>query len=394
MNDCSILITQCLQMDFVKPLGRYDPLPNHLHVGYEESRRLMGENPEDGLVALTMRWVYRQPEDVLTIIHIRDWHDPADPFQKEHLRQFGDHCLAGSKGAQFAFTSIDPDRPVHIINSPGLNDFIGNELATILNTYSKQSKRVGLMGVWTEAKIMFLAYDIRTRYPDMEIAVCSALTASSSRSHHFLALEQLQRLLGVQVFSSVGEFTQYLADSSTDIHLVPPRHADLPKIELEGETTLTDIDRELVYYLFRDCQNVSLKPVGGGFSGNMVLSSQSIDIYGHQQVPHVVKLGNQKAIGQERTAFERIENVLGNSAPRITDFADLKGHGGLKYRYAAMGEGSSTTFKKVYSEGAPQDRIERYLKIVFEDQLGRFYQAATLERTNLLKHYRFNPQFG
>jgi len=394
MNDRSFLITQCLQMDFVKPLERYDPLPNRLHIGYEESRRLMGENPEDGLVELTMQWAYRQPEDKLTIIHIRDWHDPADPFQKEHLHQFGNHCLAGSEGAQFAFIPTNPNRQVHIINSPGLNDFIGTDLASILDTSSKQSKRVGLMGVWTEAKITFIAYDIRTRYPEMEIGVCSALTASSSRSHHFMALEQLQRLLGVQVFSSVGEFTQYLAGSSTDIYLVPPRHADMPKIQLEDGFDLSDTDHELVRYLFRDCQTVSLKPLGGGFSGSLVLSSRSVDIYGHQQVPHVVKVGDQKIIGQERTAFERVENVLGNSAPRITDFADLRSRGGLKYRYAAMGGGFSTTFKKIYSEGIPQEQIEHYLKIVFEDQLGRFYRAATLERSNLLEHYRFDPQFG
>jgi len=395
MNDRAILITQCLQMDFVKPLGRYDPLPNHLHIGFEESRRLMGENLADGLVALTMQWAYQQPEDKLTIIHVRDWHDPSDPFQIEHFRQFGGHCEAGSKGAEFAFTPADQKRKVHIVNSPGLNDFIGTDLANIIEACSEKTTRVGLMGVWTEAKIMFLAYDIRTRYPEMDIAVCSALTASSSRSHHFMALEQLQRLLGVKTFSSVGEFTHYLTGSAVDISLTSsPTHADLPKIELDGENILTDTDRQLVRYLFRDCQNVSLKPLSGGFSGNLVLSSRSVDIYGHQQVPHVVKIGEQQVIGQERTAFERIENVLGNSAPRITEFADLRGRGGLKYRYAAMGSGFSTTFKKIYSEGIPQEKIQNYLKIVFEDQLGRFYKAATLERTNLLEHYRFEPRFA
>lgn len=41
----SLLITQCLQKDFVAPLGEGDPLPNLLHVGFEESRRLLGEEP-------------------------------------------------------------------------------------------------------------------------------------------------------------------------------------------------------------------------------------------------------------------------------------------------------------------------------------------------------------
>jgi hypothetical protein len=37
-----VLITQCLQNDFVKPLAPYTPLPNLLHVGHDEARRLMG----------------------------------------------------------------------------------------------------------------------------------------------------------------------------------------------------------------------------------------------------------------------------------------------------------------------------------------------------------------
>lgn len=394
MNDRAILITQCLQNDFVKPLGRYDSLPNQLHIGFEESRRLMGENPMEGPIALTMQWAYQQPDEKLTIIHIRDWHDPADTFQFEHFHQFGEHCVADSPGAEFAFTPADPDRAVFVIDSLGLNDFIGTDLARILEQFPGQTKRVGLMGVWTEAKITFLAYDIRTRFPGIELAVCSALTASSSRAHHFIALEQLQRLLGVQIFSSVGEFTQFLTGSVTDIPLPTPRHADLPKIELEGENILGETDRELVRYLFRDCQTVNLKALSGGFSGNLVLSSRSEDIFGYQQVPHVVKIGAQQLIGQERTAFERIENILGNSAPRITEFADLRGRGGLKYRYAAMGNGNSTTFQKAYTNGASLEKIERYLRIVFDEQLGRFYRAAILERTNLLEHYRFEPKFA
>ena len=47
----SILITDCLQKDFVGPIGRFEPLPNALHVGHEESRRLLGPKPEEGPVA-------------------------------------------------------------------------------------------------------------------------------------------------------------------------------------------------------------------------------------------------------------------------------------------------------------------------------------------------------
>ncbi|MHA1733484.1 MAG: cysteine hydrolase family protein [Promethearchaeota archaeon] len=186
----SILITQALQNDFVKPIGRYDPLPNDLHVGFSEARRLNGDDPREGPVSLTMKWAYSLPPEELAIIHLRDWHDPADPDQAQHFLQFGSHCVAGSEGAEFAFEVDDPGRPVTVINSPSLNDFVGSPLAEVLAPLVADGTRVGLMGVWTEAKVFFLAYELRTRYPGLDLAVCSALTASSSRSRHFLALEQ------------------------------------------------------------------------------------------------------------------------------------------------------------------------------------------------------------
>jgi protein-tyrosine phosphatase/nicotinamidase-related amidase len=390
----AILITQCLQNDFVQPLGRHDPIPNRLHVGYDEARRLMGDTPDEGPVALTMRWAYEQPADELTIIHIRDWHDPADPFQAEHLRQFGPHCLRETAGAAFAFPEADPVRPVTVIDSLNLNDFVGTSLAQMLAPFEGRPVKAGLVGVWTEAKITFLAYDLRTRYPQFELAVCSALTASSSRAHHFMALEQLSRLLGVTVYSSIGEFTRFLSGAPVEIPLPAPGHAGRPEIVIEGETEIEKTDRELIRYLFRDCRRVDLTVFGGGFSGNLVLGSESIDLHGHKQAPHVVKIGPQGPIGQERTAFEQIEGVLGNSAPRIAEFADSGGRGGLKYRYAAMGAGFADTFQTLYCAGLARDKVEQVLTTVFKEQLGRLYAAATREKCNLLDYYAFSPAWS
>ncbi len=390
----SILITQCLQNDFVKPLSRYEALPNMLHVGFEEARRLMGAHPAEGPVALIMQWAYRQPADKLSIIHIRDWHDPNDPFQSEHFRQFGPHCVVDTVGARFAFPDPELDRPVSIIDSPGLNDFVGTTLADHLEPFSGQAVKVGLVGVWTEAKIIFLAYDLRSRYPDIQLAVCSALTASSSRAHHFMALEQLERLLGVTIYPSIGDFTRFLSETPVEIPLPTPSHADWPEIRLEGVDDISNTDRNLIRYLFRDCRLVQLHMLDGGFSGNLVLGSESVDLHGHRQVSHVVKIGPQGPIGQERAAFEQVEGVLGNTAPRITEFADSGGRGALKYRYAAMGGGFSSTFQKLYCAGLSRKKTEYYLTMVFREQLGRFYSAATLERVNLLEYYWFKPDWA
>ena len=104
------LITQCLQNDFVAPVGRYDALPNLLHIGFEEARRLMGEIPDEGPVARVMRWAQQQTDDQLKLVHIRDWHDATDSSQQQHLKQFGAHCIKGTRGAAFAFSESGESR--------------------------------------------------------------------------------------------------------------------------------------------------------------------------------------------------------------------------------------------------------------------------------------------
>jgi len=390
----AILITESLQKDFVGPLGRFDPLPNFLHVGHEEARRLMGENPAEGPVSKVIEWAYGQPDNKLAIIHIRDWHASDDESDAEHIERFKPHCIENTTGAQFAFPIFDEHRHVEIVNSKSLNDFVGTNLAQLLKPYRGQKVKVGLMGVTTDAKVTFLAYELHSRYPQMEIAVCPAITASSSRAQHYFALEQMERFFGVTILPSIGEFIDFLSKEDTDFTLPAPKIRDLPELTFETEHEISDIDRGLVSYLFRDCSSVVLFELSGGYSGNMVLAAKSIDLNGHLQVPHVVKVGHHGPMGQERMVFEQIEAVLGNNAPRIVDFADYGDRGALKYRYTAMGGGFSTTFDKLYQSGLEDEKVERYLRAVFQDQLGRLYRAGQKEHINLLEYYGIDPDYA
>ena len=116
----SVLITQCIQRDFVDPVRAFDPLPNRLHVGHAEAERLLGLDPSAGPLMQLMRWARLQAPEDLSIVHIRDWHDPADPRQQAHLRRFGPHCLRGTRGAAFAFDAEDAASRApneHIVNA-------------------------------------------------------------------------------------------------------------------------------------------------------------------------------------------------------------------------------------------------------------------------------------
>lgn len=405
MTAPAILITQCLQNDFVRLIERYEPLPNLLHVGFDEAQRLLGERTEEGPVRSLLRWAYQRRPEELALIHIRDWHNPEDPDQKQHLNQFGPHCIKNTDGAGFVFETEGHEARHTIVDASGLNDFVDTTLEQVLSPYRGQKIRVGIVGVWTEAKVTFLAYDLRTRYPEFDLAVASPLTASSSRHMHFIALDQLQNILGVKVFSSLGTFTEFLAGSIPDIE--PHIHYRDGLLHIEGTGEISETDRSLLTYLFRDCKRVDLKSLDGGFSGNLVLKARSIDALGHPQVPTVIKIGARDPIAQERMSFERIEEVLGNNAPRVVDFAELKDRGGIKYRYAAMLDGPVRVFQDQYQEleddiAAGRKELSEetmrpllsVLDVVFDEQLGRLYQAAEPEKTDLISYYEFSEKFA
>jgi nicotinamidase-related amidase/aminoglycoside phosphotransferase (APT) family kinase protein len=394
----TVLITQCLQRDFVDPIGPHDPLPNLLHVGYGEAARLLGPEPSAGPMAQLIDWARGLGPDAIDLIHIRDWHDPGDPAQREHLKRFGAHCLQGSAGARLI---LDMDAQAmtaaneRIIDSLTLNDFEGTDLAQqlerIRQAHGDQTLRVGVVGVWTEAKVSFLLYDLKTRLGIDELATCSALTASASRAQHFNALAQLERILGVRCFDSTAEFADWLRPGA---QLALPRNPLGFEPQIRGAglgTALSAADRAIVAHLFRDSTQVDLEPIAGGFSTALVWRATSQDALGHRQAPAVVKLGPNRDIAQERVAFEQVEAVLGNNAPRVRGYADLGDRAGLKYAYAAMGHGQVRTLRAMFAADTATRRIISVVRSAFEDVLGPLYAAAHYERMPLFEHYQFSP---
>ena len=63
----------------------------------------------------------------------------------------GTYCIKGTPGAGFAFAMPDSaDKRVTLVDSQGLNDFLGTPLAAALSTW----QRMGVMGVWLVDKVI------------------------------------------------------------------------------------------------------------------------------------------------------------------------------------------------------------------------------------------------
>jgi protein-tyrosine phosphatase len=125
-----------------------------------------------------------------------------------------------------------------------------------------------------------------------------------------------------------------------------------------------------------------------------VWRATSEDALGHRQAPAVIKVGPNRTIAQERVAFEQVEAVLGNNAPRVRGFVDLGDRAGLKYAYAAMGQGGVRTLQAIFGVESATRRITSAVRSAFEDVLGPLYAAAQRERMPLFEHYEFSPELG
>jgi len=394
-----LLISECLQNDFVAPISAGAPLPNELHIGRTESRRLLGDPEEawieEGPLARFLRAFLTGAGRDHASVHIRDWHDPEDPATRTHFEQFGSHCVRGTRGAEF----VVPFAPIlsaggRVVDSEVLSDFVGTTLEQTLRPLVSGPVRAGIIGVWTDFKVHYLAYELQTRLGMRDVAVCSALTASRSRLAHRQALEQMAANLGVTVIDSIPEFLAWLGiEAQADAPLVA-KGTPRPTIELPGGISLDDEERRLVEYLYRGCRSVELRPIGGGYSGSRVFGSQSVDRMGRREIPFVTKIDLHDRIARERVAVEGVENLLGANAPRLADYVDLETRGAIKYHFATMQAGEARTLQRAFREAESAAVARTLFDRLIERVLHRLYQSPVLDRLDLFAYYNYRPSYA
>jgi serine/threonine protein kinase len=217
----ALLFCQCLQNDYLAPPDGPDwEPPNLLHVGRSEALRVVGADPHAGPL---VRAVAACAEaDHVRVTHIRDWHDADDPRQRAELDHFGEHCLMGTWGARFidAIEAYSRDRRrAAVVDAGGINDFHDTPILEMIDAVAaaapdpaawRAETPVGVVGTWTDVKVHYLLYDLKTRAGLRNLATCSALVASPEPAAQAATLRHLGIALGVRVFDEVDEFLRFL----------------------------------------------------------------------------------------------------------------------------------------------------------------------------------------
>ena len=263
-----LLFTECLQNDFVAPMTAGAPLPNELHIGRAESRRLLGdpEGPwaEEGPLARFLRAFRAGAGPEHASIHIRDWHDPAGPGDARAPRALR---RATACAARPAPSSSAPLAPVVsaggiVVDSAVLSDFVGTTLEETLAAAARRRRcGPGIIGVWTDFKVQYLAYELQTRLGRRATSRCAGRSrprAAASRTAR--RSSTWPRTSGVTVIDSIPEFLGLAGDRGGRALRPLPKGRPRPALELPEGTSLDDEERRLVEHLYRECRSVRLVP--------------------------------------------------------------------------------------------------------------------------------------
>lgn len=401
----SILITNCLQRDFVGRLMEGASLPNLVHIGRNESERLLGEG--GALIPFLSACYASDPAD-LAIIHVVDMHDPQ--LHRQHLERFKRHGVCGTEGAELIDVPSAKwyERPnTFIVPSTELNDFESSSILTVLRDLlegrSLEDVAIGVVGVWTDAKVSYLLYDLSTRLGAQKLATCSTLTASKSVSEHFEALDRLGKMLGVEVFHSTNSFLRWLAPSCI-VSSKEPGPAKVTFLEEPRKSEawtagrIAECDLLLSHMGTGELQ---LKPLNGGFSGSLALVAKGDDS------TCVIKVGQREEIAGERFGNERIRRVLGDVVPRLIDYREGENLAAMKIELVGGSgadcdsEASLDTFQSLAQraisgnvEQSWDELLESVLEQVLDRSLGRLYRAGEKDNFDLLEAYSFLDAYG
>ncbi len=398
-----------MQADFVAPLPEGAPLPSLVHVGHSEAERLCG--PAGALVGFLAE-AHSLPERELGIVHLVDQHDPVR--DRLHLELFRPHCLRGTPGAALVggLDRVAPGR-ARVLRAGDLCDFYahrggdprpggdagdapGGALEACLAELvpDPEPARIAVVGVWTDAKVSFLLYDLYTRLGDrVELAVSSALVASRSRAAHFAALERLEALLGVRVLHSPGALLDWLVPARPRPR--PTSVAAPAAIAAPSTWTAAALAEREALLAELSPRDAALTPLGGGFSGAQVLLARPADT---QAAASVVKIGARDEIARERFGNERVARVLGDVVPALEDWREVHELGGMRLELAASAAAPAPrTFQRIAGSDAGDATtalLGAALELALDGALGRLYRTAERDVCDLLETYGFLDRLG
>jgi len=221
----NIIITMSLQNDFAEPIENnmskidIDKKYGHkIHIDANETNRIWKNGLKEFAIDMIAKAdvVNKQNADTsYHFLHLRDYHDNTDLTQRAELDYFGNHCIRGTHGVKFVEPLdelITKNLSFNLaVNSNSINSFVGTNLAEDLEAIrescgcDKIDTQIGIIGLITNVKVMFLAYDLSITYGYPNVFLCKDLCAGFDKMGHDRGIELISAVNLARV-QNIDEF--------------------------------------------------------------------------------------------------------------------------------------------------------------------------------------------
>jgi nicotinamidase-related amidase len=212
------------QRDFIGRIRTSDGKPpNSLHIGPNGVSKLRGDpknGAQDALVETVRRIITTKlpSGEPIQVVLDEDWHNANCP----EFAVFGRHCVKGTDGAALVgdLGELRWEDNVHVIRANSINIASDPQYSKTLDELCGSTPpdriHVGIIGVWTNIKVEYLAVNLMTLPPCFapeRVGICEPLTAAPEKSWHDSAIDKL-KMMGCQVFQDIPSYLRWMGISN------------------------------------------------------------------------------------------------------------------------------------------------------------------------------------
>ncbi|KKP36955.1 MAG: protein-tyrosine phosphatase [Candidatus Peregrinibacteria bacterium GW2011_GWF2_33_10] len=374
MEKHTIVLVDSLTRDFVDP--RFADSRPHINIGPTETHRILGDSSNSYKGPLTTFLNYaveaQRVRDDLSLINIRDLHNPYDPAQIPELLRYGDHNLQGTEGAEMFDPIQDIFRKARkVIDVPVTQLSLGFKQfreavrqATgrdILNDETAlENMNFILTGTHTNVRILNIAIMLRVQLGHTGVCVCPHLVASSNYRQHIAVLTSNLPDVLVRVPQSLGAVYESAGIIPSVIELQGRNGCGILPDELNR--TLNSQQISLLQTMFMDKDKVHLLPLSGGFSGSLIfiVTPMKSDV---ALSPVIVKVDKHRSIRAEVSGYNLVQEFIPQYVPTF------------KFPYSISGEYTGIEMSLASMKGNPRTLQTRFEEVNDEQSLGKMLEV-------------------
>ena len=215
-----------------------------------------------------------------------------------------------------------------------------------------------LFGCQTEERILAASLFLRSILGYTRVATSPHLVGSATTEAHLAVLRRHLPRAGVEVLLHLEETARWAGVDGSAMASLQCSACEIEPEEFRAE--LNETTRHIVELLCLHWTRAQLRPLGGGFSGSLLLLASGWK--GHARTePMVLKVDTFQQMRREIDGYHMVKDLLGKHVPTFDLPVSMNGSLGVGMELAAM-EGSPSSLQDAFESAESDEQAEHFVR--------------------------------